>query len=392
MNRISVNTLYLQWDEAFKSVSGGRGSTSDYDFYLTAVKEGAPEVLVNASPYENVGGDALEFLDIKYSELKEEGFNTVRLYAVQADAPEGVETNKIAGIFMEAKGVLTEAASPTIRGADGMIAAPQFNGPTVIGHQNAENTLTVGSARFDNTPAFGALPAKLNPDSAKGAFDIHIDADGNRLDEPVARRGVDVVGPDSGNNTFFGRDLEIDDDALPNFPGTSAAAPHIAGVVALMLEANPDLDLDQIKEGLSANAVPILTDSYGRDVDQSYTGAGFVDAVSAVEKAIELKESHATITGTSNSDQLTSGVGGDVIVLGGGRDTLTGTVHNFFGDRVEGFGKDDEIIFSNSHIARSDITVTAGTAILAIDSDGDGLANGRFTVTGDVTGGLHGSC
>jgi hypothetical protein len=40
------------------------------------------------------------------------------------------------------------------------------------------------------------------------------------------------------------------------FSGTSAAAPYTAGVVALMLEANPTLTLDEIKNTLHASVSP----------------------------------------------------------------------------------------------------------------------------------------
>lgn len=62
--------------------------------------------------------------------------------------------------------------------------------------------------------------------------------------------------------------------------GTSMAAPHIAGVAALMVQANPNLTVDEIKRILESTAIDKGTT--GKDNDYGY---GFVDALAAVNAA-----------------------------------------------------------------------------------------------------------
>jgi serine protease AprX len=62
--------------------------------------------------------------------------------------------------------------------------------------------------------------------------------------------------------------------------GTSMAAPHVAGIVALMLEANPDLTPTEVRDLLMATAVPVPGCA---EID---CGAGLVDARAAVEAAL----------------------------------------------------------------------------------------------------------
>jgi subtilisin family serine protease len=72
--------------------------------------------------------------------------------------------------------------------------------------------------------------------------------------------------------------------------GTSMAGPHIAGVVALMCAANPDLDVETIKQVLMETAIDLGTPGE----DNTY-GHGFVDAYEAV---LSVMGGLGTVTGT----------------------------------------------------------------------------------------------
>jgi serine protease AprX len=90
--------------------------------------------------------------------------------------------------------------------------------------------------------------------------------------------GVNVVGTASLTNDL----TTIPAVYLPRYTsgsGTSYAAPHVSGTIALMLQANPSLTVDQIKEILQDTATPMLSYSTYE------VGAGFLNTYAAVRKA-----------------------------------------------------------------------------------------------------------
>ncbi len=68
--------------------------------------------------------------------------------------------------------------------------------------------------------------------------------------------------------------------------GTSFAAPHVAGVCALLLEADPSLTNSQIKSILTATAA---TDSMTAGAPDNYWGHGRANAISAARRALGLE-------------------------------------------------------------------------------------------------------
>ncbi len=77
--------------------------------------------------------------------------------------------------------------------------------------------------------------------------------------------------------------------------GTSMAGPHVAGVVVLMRQANPDLDVDSIKQILINTAIDMGT--HGEDNDYGY---GLIDAYEAVLAAMPI----TYVAGDANNDEL----------------------------------------------------------------------------------------
>ncbi len=98
-----------------------------------------------------------------------------------------------------------------------------------------------------------------------------------------------------------------------NWDGTSMAGPHVAGIAALMREADPDLDVDTIKEALMATA----RDHGDVGEDNTY-GWGVVDAYQAVLSVLgEYGLLAGTITNASSANAPVPGA--TVLVVETGR-------------------------------------------------------------------------
>ena len=87
----------------------------------------------------------------------------------------------------------------------------------------------------------------------------------------------------------------VPDTNYASFSGTSMAGPHVAGLVALLLSANPALigDVETVETLIEQTAAPMRTnqmcgDISGLDVPNHTYGFGRVDALAAVQEALTL--------------------------------------------------------------------------------------------------------
>lgn len=88
----------------------------------------------------------------------------------------------------------------------------------------------------------------------------------------VAAPGVDVLAAEPAGRYAFSS-------------GTSIAAAHVSGIVALLLEKRPDLNLEGVRKLLTESAVDL--GAHGRD---AIFGAGRVDAPAALAKALPVSQ------------------------------------------------------------------------------------------------------
>jgi serine protease AprX len=126
-----------------------------------------------------------------------------------------------------------------------------------------------------------------------GSFSMPDGTTWTYVNEPtVVATGVDVVSVRALTNVAangLDDDLELAPEHMPFYTmisGTSMATPAVAGIVALMLEANPGLGPDAVRSVLRATA----TNLPGRESWEA--GAGHVNAYAAVAMALGLREDH----------------------------------------------------------------------------------------------------
>src|SRR5581483_879004 len=159
-----------------------------------------------------------------------------------------------------------------------VVAAAGNAGPgksTITAPGAAANAITVGAvdkqkklAPYSSRgPTMGASP-RLKPDIMAPGSDITSTA-------PPAGGASDVLR--SKTDGLFYKTLS----------GTSMAAPHVSGVVAMMLQVNPGLSPKDVKDILLATA--LQSQDLGVKGPDNETGYGFVNAIAAVQVAKDPK-------------------------------------------------------------------------------------------------------
>jgi len=279
-------SLMFQWDSPAYSVSGRIGATTDLDIHLVNSKN---ESIVAQSTDTNIGRDPVEILEF----YNPEGSGQTD-YDLLISKAAGTDPSIIKYILFNR--------------FDGKIKEHHSNSGTIFGHANVASAITVGAGNFQETPAFGySSPLLEYFSSAGGGTPWLFNASGARLAEPQTPEKPDLIAPDNVN-TQFNLGEDTDGDGNPNFRGTSAAAPHIAGVAALMLQSNSELKPRDIKAIMELTALDVTHRNdtnrtfVGEEYDQD-SGYGLVDAHKAVSVAKSYEPS--SVRHNSSTDSVT---------------------------------------------------------------------------------------
>jgi hypothetical protein len=209
----------------------------------------------------------------------------------------------------------------------------------------------VGAAAYFNTPAFGVSPPVLDSFSSAGGTPILFDSAGNRLASAEIGSKPEIVAPDGGDTTFFGTDT--DGNGFPNFFGTSAAAPHAAGVAALLLQAKPDSTPIQIYAALENTAIDMGASGFDFD-----SGSGLIQTDSAAAVAP---------SGLSNIATRGLVLTGDNVLIGGF--IIQGTVPKTVLIRARGPSMSGAPFFVPGTLGDPFLQIFSGSTMIAQNND-----------------------
>ena len=242
-------SLDLQWAEPWNGVG------TDLDAFLLD----AEGELLTGSAEDNVKGSKRPVEIVQWTN-ESSAVATVQLAVnrFSGAAP------RLKLIFLQNGGGVSGVEYPRSGGGDVV-------GPTVFGHAAAPSAIAVAAVRFSTKTA-------PEPYSSRGPATLYFGPVAGikpaaALPAPEVLSKPEVAATDCGATTFFARKTS----GVWRFCGTSAAAPHAAGVVALMKQEEPAATPAELRAALIGTGVPVGL------FDNCAIGGGLVEAVGALE-------------------------------------------------------------------------------------------------------------
>ena len=234
-----IYMLVLQWDEELASQENSLGATDDLDFYLVD-EEGR---LIVGNNRINDQGDPTE---IMFFQATGTGEANIMITNASTNPSPNLPFRFIA--FRSA----------------GLEFLEYAGAPTVSGHAMTPEAITVGAVDYR---------VALNPTSQ-----VFSSKAGNLSD--MSSTEVDLSAPDGVNTNVNSIGQDIEGDGFTNFFGTSAAAPHVAGAMALLQAAKASW----YPEGLSITDIDLFKQNAVIFGQVELAGAGLIDANNAFKQ------------------------------------------------------------------------------------------------------------
>ncbi len=197
-------------------------------------------------------------------------------------------------------------ACPDLEGCDSLHVALMR---TLVQNVKSAGIVVVASAGNSGGSGCGSIdvPAAIYEESfTVGAIRSNDTISGFSSRGPVFVDGSERLKPNvcaPGSNIRS----SIRNGEYANFSGTSMAGPHVAGVVALLISANPDLEgqVEVIEDIIESTCRPKYSNENCGNIDSltipnNTYGYGNIDALAAVNKALSLVNTSETVESTSN--------------------------------------------------------------------------------------------
>jgi hypothetical protein len=278
--------IVVQWDQPYVTgAPGSPGASSSIDLCVTG-GTGSDTIV-------NYDGDAATCTGLNSTGVDPYQIMIIGNPASASGNTQQQTLNIAVGLGSNSNGIVTPGRVIVSVEDDGLgskITSFATYSATLQGHPGAAGAVAVGAAFYFDTPKCGTTPAELQVFSAQGGAPILFNTSGVRLSAPQVRQKPDVVGPDGVNDTFLGFTLASagmpvsttipqceNNTSYPNFFGTSAATPHVAGIAALMRQADTAVLPAQIYNSLRSSALAMSTPSPNFN-----SGYGFVQADTAL--------------------------------------------------------------------------------------------------------------
>ena len=244
-----VYLIVLQWDDDDYSIAPlPVGTSNDLDIYLT-YDNGITLFGFNTN---NIGKSPFEMLSFTVTQP------TTTNILITRESGTGSSVRMKYVVF---KSLAAPAYSTTPFDSIFMINEFNTGNSTVVGQANSNGAMTCGAVLYRNTPEFGVSSPTKASFSSVGGTRIH--------GELVPRNKPDVSTVNGGNTTVYlgSPAFAFDGDPFPNFFGTSAAAPHGAGIAALLLDAKnryygSTLTPAEIRSIITGNTVDMYTPGF----------------------------------------------------------------------------------------------------------------------------------
>lgn len=252
-----VLSVDLQWAEPWEGVQ------TDLDAFLLDANGRllTGSVEDNVSPKE--GGGTQEPVEIVQWPNESSSVQTVQLVVNRAS---GSADPRLKFILLQNGGGVSGSEYPKSGGGDVV-------GPSIFGHAGAAGAIAAAAIRVG---AQGPEPYSSRGPVTHYFGPVEGTSPAAELPAPEVLSKPEVAATDCGQTTFFADEV----GGVWRFCGTSAAAPHAAGVAALLLEDEPGSSPAEVREALADTGT--ASSAFGPCAQ----GGGLIEAVGALE-AIE---------------------------------------------------------------------------------------------------------